>query len=117
MWSEFFCRVYSHYIYSSGGKVCKGESRLFYDLSPDHTHVAVVGLGSSASDLAAEEEEEGEAEDIDVAAQNVRSAAAIGTKLLQGAKVKSVLLDDFSNAEGMYVRRWMYCKSCTVDHL
>ena len=81
----------------SGGKLRKGASRLFYDLSPDHTHVAVVGLGPSAADISAKE---GDAEGIDIAAQNVREAAAIGTRVLQGAKVKSVLLDDFNNAEG-----------------
>lgn len=82
---------------SSGGKVLKGESRLFYDLSPDHTHVAVVGLGAVEADLPAKETE---VEDIDVAAQNVREAAAVGTKLLKRAKVKRLLLDDFNNAEG-----------------
>lgn len=77
--------------------MCKGDSRLFYDLSPDHTHVAVVGLGPTEADISAKE---GEVEGIDLAAQNVREAAAIGTKLLQRAKVKTVLLDDFKNAEG-----------------
>lgn len=77
----------------------KGDCRLFYDLSPDHTHVAVVGLGPSAADIPPDEEGV-VLEDIDMAAQNVREAAAVGTKLLRGAKVKSILLDDFGNAEG-----------------
>ena len=84
-------------MYRSGGKISKGDSRLFYDLSPEHTHVAVVGVGPNEPEALAKE---GEREDIDVASQNVRTAAAAGTKLLQGAKVKNILLDDFDNAEG-----------------
>ena len=84
--------------YSSGGKLKKGESRLFYDLSPDHTHVALVGLGPNEADTPTDKGES--LEDIDLMAQNVREAAAVGTKLLQSANVKSILLDDFNNAEG-----------------
>ena len=87
----------SNRVSRSGGKICKGDSRLFYDLSPDHTHVAVVGVGPNEPKALAKE---GESEDIDVASQNIRIAAAAGTKLLQRAKVKNILLDDFDNAEG-----------------
>lgn len=81
----------------------KGESRLFYDLSPDHTHVAVVGLGPSQADTPSNTPPDNDLqlEDIDVGAQSVREAAAVGTKLLQKARVKDILLDDFNNAEGM----------------
>ena len=80
----------------------KGESRLFYDVSPDHTHVAVVGLGQRKEDIP---EGQTTMEDINVTAQNIRVAAATGAKLLQSAKVKNILMDDFNNAEGIiYVR-------------
>ena len=59
--------------------------------------MAVVGVGPAEEDVPAKDAER---EEMDLAAQNVRAAAAIGTKLLQGAKVKRVLLDDFNNAEG-----------------
>ena len=59
--------------------------------------MAVVGVGPAEHEVLAKE---GETEDIDVASQNVRIAAAAGTKLLQRAKVKNILLDDFGNAEG-----------------
>lgn len=81
----------------------KGESRLFYDLSADHTHVAVVGLGPRHDNIPADQVT---LEDIDIAAQNIRGAAAIGTKVLQKAKVKNILLDDFSNAEGEECSFW-----------
>ena len=73
--------------------------------------MAVVGVGPNEPEALAKE---GEREDMDMAAQNVRIAAAAGTKLLQKAKVKQILLDDFDNAEGKdesevigRVQRWM----------
>ena len=39
-------------------------------------------------------------EDIDVARQNIRSAAAVGAKLLQSSKVEEVQFDDFGDPEG-----------------
>ena len=80
---------------SSGGSLKKGDSRLFYDLSPEYTHVAVVGVAPSTEAMPPDS-----VEDVDMAAQGVREAAAVGTKLLQKARVKSVLLDDFSNPQG-----------------
>ncbi len=80
----------------SGGPIKKGESRLFYDITEDHAHLAVVGLGprkEGASDVSTVNE------DIDVSRQIVRSAAAVGTKMLQSAKVADILLDDLSDAE------------------
>ncbi len=67
-----------------------------YDITEDHAHLAVVGLGpknEGAPDVSAINE------DIDVIRENVRSAAAVGTKLLQGTKVANILLDDLSDAE------------------
>ena len=95
--SSMFTLTVSIFPPRSGGKLCKGESRIFYDLSPDHTHVAIVGLGPGEADLPSSE---GEREDVDMGAQNVRAAAAVGTSLLRKAKVKKMLLDDFNNAEG-----------------
>ncbi len=80
----------------SGGPIKKGESRLFYDITEDHAHLAVVGLGprnKGAPDVSTINE------DIDVSRQTVRSAAAVGTKMLQSAKVADILLDDLSDAE------------------
>ncbi len=79
----------------SGGPIKKGESRLFYDITEDHAHLAVVGLGprnKGAPDVSTINE------DIDVSRQTVRSAAAVGTKMLQSAKVADILLDDLSDA-------------------
>lgn len=59
--------------------------------------MAVVGLGPRQTEVPAENMD---IEDVDSFAQNVRAAAAMGTKLLQRAKVKNILLDDFDNAEG-----------------
>ena len=39
-------------------------------------------------------------EDIDVARQHVRSAAAVGAKVLRSARLKEILFDDFSDPEG-----------------
>ena len=52
----------------SGGKIKQGDCHLFYDVAKDHTHVAVVGLGSC--------DPKSGNEDIDVRRQNIRSAAA-----------------------------------------
>ena len=60
--------------------------------------MAVVGLGSREEDNSGNQVE---MEDIDVLAQNVRCASAVGTKLLQKAKVRNIYMDDFNNAEGM----------------
>ena len=51
----------------------QGDCRLFYDVTDDHAHVAVVGIGSC--------DPEKDCEDIDILAQNIRSAAA-GQSLL-----------------------------------
>ena len=81
----------------SGGHVKKGESRLFYDVTEDHAHIAVVGLGPKPGEVP---DNQIVMEDIDVARQHVRSAAAVGAKLLQSARVKEMMFDDFSDAEG-----------------
>ena len=51
--------------------VKKGDSRLFYDVTPDHTHLAVVGMGTREPPA-----ELVDSEDIDVARETVRIAAA-----------------------------------------
>ena len=82
---------------SSGGKVKKGESRLFYDVTEDHAHIAVVGLGPKPGEVP---NDQLIMEDIDIARQHVRSAAAVGAKKLCSARVKEILFDDFSDPEG-----------------
>ena len=52
----------------SGGRVKRGETRVLYDVTTDHTHVAVVGVGPRNSDNGLE--------DVDMKRQNVRCAAA-----------------------------------------
>ena len=92
MWSHdwiYFCR--------SGGKIKSGEARLFYDITEDNAHIAVVGLGPKPGEVP---DNETVLEDIDVARQNVRSAAAVGAKLLRSTKVKEIHLDDFNDPEG-----------------
>jgi hypothetical protein len=39
-------------------------------------------------------------EDIDVARHHVRSAAAVGAKVLRGARVKEIQFDGFDDPEG-----------------
>ncbi len=77
--------------------VKKGDSKLFYDLSPDHTHVAVVGLGPRKESIPTNQVV---MEDIEIATENVREAAAVGTKQLQRARIRNILIEDFENAEG-----------------
>ena len=84
-------------LYRSGGKVKKGESRLFYDITEDHAHVALVGLGPKPGEIPPNQLV---VEDIDVARQHVRSAAAVGAKVLQGARVKEIQFDNFDDPEG-----------------
>ena len=52
----------------SGGRVKRGDTRLLYDVTTDHTHVAVVGVGPRYPDNGLE--------DVDMKRQNVRCAAA-----------------------------------------
>ena len=52
----------------SGGKVKQGDCRLFYDVTADHAHIAVVGIGSCDPETGCE--------DIDIRKQNIRCAAA-----------------------------------------
>ena len=101
----------------SGGRVKRGDTRLLYDVTTDHTHVAVVGVGPRYPDNGLE--------DVDMKRQNVRCAAAgksnycspvvstavqltppplpspppAGTKALQQARVQELLLDDLGDAE------------------
>ena len=84
---------------SSGGKIKNRESRLFYDITEDHAHVAVVGLGPKPGEVPPNQLV---MEDIDVARQHVRSAAAVGAKVLRGANVKEIQFDDFDDPEGQY---------------
>ena len=85
----WFCR--------SGGKVKKGESHLFYDITEDHAHIAVVGLGPKPGEVPPNQLV---MEDIDVARQHVCSAAAVGVKVLQSTNVKEIQFDDFDDPEG-----------------
>jgi hypothetical protein len=84
-------------LYRSGGKVKNGESRLFYDITEDHAHIAVVGLGPKPGEVPPNQLV---IEDIDIVRQHVRSAAAVGAKVLRGARVKEIQFDDFDDPEG-----------------
>ena len=84
--------------FSSGGKIKKGDSRLFYDITTNNAHVAVVGVGSKVDNGDVPDN----LEDVDVKRQSIRSAAATGTKVLQKAQVKELLMDTFDDAEGLY---------------
>ena len=98
MLSFTFILLYTNIIICrSGGKIKNGDSRLFYDVIEDHTHVAVVGLGPKPGEVPANL---AVMEDIDVARQHIRSAAAVGLKLLQSSKVEEIQFDDFGDPEG-----------------
>ena len=58
--------------------------------------MAVVGLGPQNKGAP---DNDAVNEDIDVPRQNVRSAAAIGTKLLRSTKVAEISLDDLGDVE------------------
>ena len=77
----------------------KGDARLFYDLSPSHTHVALVGVGPPPDRCTPEEETQTDKGHL--FQENVRKAVAIGTKMLHGAKVKNILVDDFNQPAGI----------------
>jgi aminopeptidase len=80
-----------HLLEISGKQLKKGDSRLFYDLTNDLTHVAIVTIGKK-------EQDEGQ-EDMDMHKHNVRCAAAAGVKMLEQAKVRDIMLEDFSDAQ------------------
>ena len=58
--------------------------------------MAVVGLGPQNEGAP---DNDAVNEDIDVPRQNVRSAAAMGTKLLRSTKVAEISLDDLGDVE------------------
>ena len=91
--------MHQHGLCRSGGKIKNGESRLFYDITEDHAHVAVVGLGPKPGEVP---DDQLVMEDIDVARQHVRSAAAVGAKILRGTRVKEIQFDDFNDPEGSH---------------
>ena len=88
------------YVCSSGGKVGQGEARLFYDLTPTHTHVALVGVGPPPDKCKPEEETQTDKNNL--FQENVRRAVAVGTKMLKDAKVKHISVDDFNHPTGYY---------------
>jgi len=89
-------------LFSSGGKLKKGQTRLFYDLSPTHTHVAVVGVGPREAECEAEEETQENKSHL--FRENTRRAAAAATRTLLAGKVKNLHLEDFSEPEGTEVK-------------
>ena len=72
--------------------------------------MVLVGVGPRADDCKSEEETQ--TNKAHLFKENVRRAVAVGTKLLQGAKVKNIFVEDFNEPEGMYV-----CISCTTLYL
>ena len=59
-----------------------------------------MGLGPRSEDV---HESMTATEDMNVTRQTIRSASAVGTKLLQSAQVADILLDDFSDPEGYII--------------
>ncbi len=84
---------------SSGGKIKKGDVRLFYDVSPAHSHVTVVGVGPRM-DACEPEEETQSGQFAHLYRENVRRAVAVATKTLQANKVKNIFMEDFDEPEG-----------------
>lgn len=87
---QLFC--FSTHSVSSSGPLSRGKSRLFYDLSPDHPIVAVVGLGPAEASF-------NELEEIYENHENVRAAVASGARVLRDASVDEVLVDDCHDAQ------------------
>ena len=72
---------------SSAGPLSKGKSRLFYDISPDHPLIAVVGLGPNDASF-------NELEQVYENHENIRAAVAAGARALREASVDEILVDD-----------------------
>ena len=65
-------------------------------IAQDHTHLAIVGLGPQNEGAP---DNDAVNEDIDVPRQDVRSVAAVGTKMLMYINVAEIMLDDLRDME------------------
>lgn len=104
------CVIIYSFFTRSGGKVKQGDCRIFYDVTSDHAHVAVVGIGSC--------DPENANEDIDVRRQNIRSAAAGTPSYKHYIKLEIVFTKSFlselcilflyTNAQILHVHMYQY---------
>ncbi|XP_068083968.1 cytosol aminopeptidase-like [Anabrus simplex] len=90
---------------SSGPPLKKGKVRVFFDLEPEFSCVAVVGIGKECAGY-------DEFEERDEGKENIRRAAAIGCQSLQELKVLKICVEGFGNAEsaaeGAALGVWLY---------
>lgn len=97
----------------SAGPLSKGKSRVFYDISPDHPIVAVVGLGPNDASF-------NELEQVHENHENIRSAVAAGARALREASVDEILVDDChdpqSAAEGGTLGLFSYDELKSSSH-
>lgn len=82
-----------------------GEVRLFYDLDPEFTAVAVVGLGKECLGYDSFEQ-------MDEGKEAIRIAAASGARSLQNIPIQKICVESFghaeSAAEGAALGVWLY---------
>lgn len=83
----------------------RGECRLFYNLEPQYSVVAVCGLGEKCLGYDSHEQ-------IDEGKEAVRIAAATGCKELQKLDTNKIFIESFDNtesaAEGAAMGVWIY---------
>ncbi|KAF9817100.1 hypothetical protein SFRURICE_013888 [Spodoptera frugiperda] len=69
-----------------------GEARVFYDLDPHYTFVAVAGLGSECANY-------NKLERLDETKEAIRIAAGVGAMAVQKLNPKEIDVESFGNAE------------------
>lgn len=83
----------------------RGEARIFYNLEPTYSAVAVCGLGKECLGYDSHEQ-------IDEGKEAIRIAAAIGCKELQKLETNKIFVESFDNAEsaaeGALMSVWVY---------
>lgn len=83
----------------------RGQCRLFYNLDPNYSVIAVCGLGSECLGYDSHEQ-------MDVGKEAIRVASAVGCKELQKLHTTKVYVESFGNseaaAEGSSMALWAY---------
>ncbi|XP_058055744.1 cytosol aminopeptidase-like [Anopheles bellator] len=90
----------------------RGEVRIFYNLEPTYSAVAVCGLGSMCLGY-------DDAEKLDISKEAIRTAASRGAMELQNLETSRIYVEDFghaeSAAEGAHMGLWVNQELRSVD--
>ncbi|XP_026287108.1 cytosol aminopeptidase isoform X2 [Frankliniella occidentalis] len=89
----------------AGPEIKEGEGYVFYDVIPEATAIAVVGLGDKDRGV-------NQSESIHQGKEAVRTAAAVGCASLKKAHIHDIRVESFgdaqSAAEGALLHNWVY---------